>query len=185
LSPILLRVKKSWVIKALVAGKHVVLEKPTALTADDYEEMLAAAYANRKFILDGTMFPHQKRTNDVLVAITEESKVGKVDQIECNFSFMGGEGFDDANIRASKEGNPHGCIGGLGWYCIRYALMVFGKLGSVYKTSRVVDFKLNKHGVPVDATCVVQFDDVSWLTRRDKCSTMMILQSLIYFLVMS
>jgi predicted dehydrogenase len=141
------------------------LEKPAALTADDYREMLAAAYANSKFILDGTMFPHHKRTNDVLGIITDESKVGKVDRIECDFSFMGEKGFDDSNIRASKEGDPHGCIGDLGWYCIRYALMVFGKLGSGYKSSRVVDFKLNKHRVPVDATCVVQFEGVSWSTR--------------------
>jgi predicted dehydrogenase len=123
--------------------------------------MLDAAYASKKFVMDGTMFPHHKRTSDVLECVVDESKVGKTNRIECNFTFMADEAFEKENIRASKKGDPQGCIGDLGWYCIRYGLMVFGKLGSKIKSAQVVDVDYTMDDVPLDATCVVRFEDVS------------------------
>jgi predicted dehydrogenase len=166
---IIFRVKKEWVIKALKAGKHVVLEKPVAVTASDYEEILSVAYANNKFVMDGTMFPHHKRTRDILEYVADE-KVGHVNRVECNFTFMTDDAWQDDNIRARKDGDPHGCIGDLGWYCICYGLMVFSKLGSNPKSAQVVDFEVTKHGVPLDATCVVRFEDVSAKLRCSSCS---------------
>lgn len=138
-----------------------MLEKPAALNSADYEEMLQVAYANQKFLLDGTMFPHHTRTQKVLDCVADVSTVGRIDRVEANFTFIGDDAFQDDNIRARKDGDPHGCVGDLGWYCIRYALMVFGKLGAKVKSAQVVDFELTKHGVPQDATCVVRFEDVS------------------------
>ena len=162
--PLPLAIKKQWVIKALYAGKHVVIEKPAALNATDYDEMLAAAQENKKFLLDGTMFPHHQRTREILdcVASTTSNSIGNVDRIEADFTFLASESFlDGSDIRARKDGDPHGCIGDLGWYCIRYALMVFESLGSKVLNAQVVDFELNKHGVCIDATCVIRFENVS------------------------
>ena len=145
----------------------MVLEKPVALNAMDYQEILNVAYANNKFLLDGTMLPHHERTRLILDCVTDEAKVGRVDRIETNFSFLGGDDFDGSNIRTQKDGDPQGCIGDLGWYCIRYGLMVFGKLGSKAVNARVLDWTLNKHGVPVDATCVVRFEHVSSLVESE------------------
>ena len=40
--------------------------------------------------------------------------------------------------------------------------MVFESLGSkVLLNAQVVDFELNKHGVCIDATCVIRFENVS------------------------
>ena len=36
--------KKEWAIKVLQAGKHCMIEKPVAMTADDYQQVLDAAY---------------------------------------------------------------------------------------------------------------------------------------------
>jgi predicted dehydrogenase len=160
--PLPVAIKKDWVIKALKAGKHVVLEKPAALTAADYQEMLNVAYVNNKFLMDGTMFPHHPRTSKILDSLSE---IGQVNRIQASFSFLAHQAFlDGTNIRARKDGDPHGCIGDLGWYCIRYALVVFGKLGSKVESAQVVDFEVNKHGVPIDATCVVKFQNVSTCT---------------------
>jgi predicted dehydrogenase len=157
--PLPVVVKKSWVIKTLISGKHVVIEKPVAMRAADYNEILNAARIHHKFLLDGTMFPHHPRTSKIIDSLCE---LGQVDRIEANFTFLADQEFlDGSNIRARKDGDPHGCLGDLGWYCIRYALMIFGKLGANVKSAQVVDFEVNKHGVPIDAVCVVRFENVS------------------------
>ena len=148
-------------MKALKAGKHVVLEKPVALSASEFQEMLNVAYAQRKMILDGTMFPHHPRTSKILKATADQENLGLINRIECSFTFLADDAFEDSNIRARADGDPQGCIGDLGWYCIRLGQLVYGKLGLHVKSAQVVDFALSKHGVPLDATCLVRFEGVS------------------------
>jgi predicted dehydrogenase len=138
---------KEWVVKALRAGKHVVIEKPVALNANDYEQMLKEAFKQKRFILDGTMFPHHNRTKAVLDCIVDEEKIGTIDRVEANFTFLTDPTWQDRDIRARKEnGDCLGCIGDLGWYCIRYGQLVYGKLGVKAISAQVVDFVLTKHG---------------------------------------
>jgi predicted dehydrogenase len=153
--------KKEWAIKALQAGKHVVLEKPVGLSAAEFQEMLDVAYAQKKFILDGTMFAHHGRTDSVLECVSDEHKFGTVNRIESSFTFMTDAAFQESNIRARKDGDPQGCVGDLGWYCIRYAQLVFGKLGSKVKSAQVFENANTKHGVPFATTCIVRFEGVS------------------------
>ena len=157
----LFSMKKEWAIKALQAGKHVVLEKPVGLSAAEFEEMLDVAYAQKKFILDGTMFNHHGRTDSVLQCAADEEKIGIVNRIESSFTFMTDAAFQESNIRARKDGDPLGCVGDLGWYCVRYAQLVFGKLGSKVKSAQVFENVNTKHGVPFATTCVVRFEGVS------------------------
>jgi predicted dehydrogenase len=152
--------KKEWAIKALQAGKHVVIEKPVGLSAAEFQEMLDVAYAQKKFILD-TMFNHHGRTDSVLECVADEEKFGTLNRIESSFTFMSDAAFQESNIRARKDGDPQGCVGDLGWYCIRYAQLVFGKLGSKVKSAQVFDNTNTKHGVPFDTTCIVRFEGVS------------------------
>lgn len=162
--------KKDWVLKALRAGKHVVLEKPAACSAADFEEMLTVAYAQNKFLMDGSMFPHHIRTkqllNDLSTKSSESSQlptsIGRIDRLEATFTFLAEEDWMNSNIRARKQnGDPQGCLGDIGWYCIYFALLVYGKLGYRVESAQAVDFELNKHEVPIEATCVVRFEGVS------------------------
>ncbi len=50
------------------------------------------------------------------------SQIGKLQRVACQFSFMGGEEFAKGNIRVNSELEPFGCLGDLGWYCIRFIL---------------------------------------------------------------
>ena len=43
-------------------------------------------------------------------------------RITSAFTFRADEEFFDSNIRAQSELEPDGCLGDLGWYCIRFAL---------------------------------------------------------------
>src|SRR5436309_23982 len=54
-------VRKEWVIRAALAGKHVLCEKPCAVNSSDLEEILAACRASRVQFMDGVMFMHSSR----------------------------------------------------------------------------------------------------------------------------
>ncbi len=151
--------KKEWVIKALQAKKHVLCEKPVATTSLEYQEMLTVAKENNRYIMDGTMFVHNNRTHLMLEYIARHDLFGDVTRINSEFTFMGDENFHNKNIRTTKEGDPHGCIGDLGWYCIRLAQIVYKHTKNGVATSvQTTNWKLNDEGVPIDATCLVFFN---------------------------
>lgn len=43
----------------------------------------------------------------------------------CGCGDAGGESFHQQNVRAKKDADPLGCLGDLGWYCVRAALFAF------------------------------------------------------------
>ena len=113
----------AWVRAALAAGKHVLLEKPIALSAADAREMARLALAAGKQLMDGTMFVHTARCA-ALRAAARSAEVGALRRVNASFSFCGGDAFEASNIRVRADGDPLGCLGDLGWYCVRAALEV-------------------------------------------------------------
>lgn len=118
--PLPTALRKRWVIAAAEAGKHVVCEKPCAASVGDLEEMTAACRKNRVQFMDGVMFMHSRRLETIRQAIAEN--VGRMRRLTLAFTFNGGASFLTSNIRANSALEPHGCVGDLGWYCIRLAL---------------------------------------------------------------
>ena len=114
--------RKEWVLRAAAAGKHVVCEKPCAVSAADLEEMLAACRKNSVQFMDGVMFMHNPRLTRVRKILDDGKSVGDVRRISSAFSFYNGKDFFRDNIRVNAALEPAGCLGDLGWYCIRFAL---------------------------------------------------------------
>jgi len=153
--------RKEWVLRALACGKHVLVEKPVAVSTKDYQEMIHAAHQHNRFLLDGTMFAHHGRMQLILEKC-KQNELGKIQRIDSCFSFLGDESFFDNNIRCHKDMDPLGAIGDLGWYCVRFAVMVFGQVDNAAPTRvKVVDYTCNDQGVPMDATCLVKFEKVT------------------------
>ncbi len=121
--PLPTALRHEWVIKAAEAGKHVIGEKPAALNAAQVDEMLAACKSNSVQYMDGVMFMHSKRPPLVKHQI-ESGEIGTLRRLTSQFSFAGDEEFQKSNIRAHSGLEPHGCLGDLGWYCIRYFMLL-------------------------------------------------------------
>jgi predicted dehydrogenase len=151
--------RKEWVVRAAQAGKHVICEKPCAVSAGDLEEMISACRKNHVQFMDGVMFMHNRRLDQIRAVLDEGIAVGHIKRIASHFSFLGAEDFMRANIRASHALEPAGCLGDLGWYCIRFALWTMN-----WQLPHCVDGKIisrvanDPAGVPVEFSGELFFD---------------------------
>ncbi|MGA2029509.1 MAG: Gfo/Idh/MocA family oxidoreductase [Verrucomicrobiota bacterium] len=114
--------RKEWVLRAAVAGKHVLCEKPCGLNASDVQEMIAACKKNRVQFMDGVMFMHNPRLSRVREIFDDGKSVGQIKRITSSFSFCMAENVYEKNVRLNSQLEPAGCLGDLGWYCIRFTL---------------------------------------------------------------
>lgn len=116
--------RKEWVLRAAMAGKHVVCEKPCATNYEDLAEMTKACRENDVQFMDGVMYMHSQRLKKVREILDDKKSVGDLRRLAAQFSFNAPEEFFTGNIRSHSAMEPHGCLGDLGWYCTRFFLWV-------------------------------------------------------------
>jgi predicted dehydrogenase len=114
--------RKEWVLRAAAAGRHVICEKPCGVSFADVQEMANACRKNRVQFMDGVMFMHSPRMPRVREVLDDAKSVGSIRRISSAFSFCGNDEFSRGNIRMDGRLEPAGCLGDLGWYCIRFTL---------------------------------------------------------------
>ena len=114
--------RKEWVLRAAARGKHVICEKPCACTVDDLEEMLEACRQKGVQFMDGVMFMHSRRLSRMKEVLADGKSVGRLKRITSAFTFGSSPDFFSTNIRTHGLLEPLGCLGDLGWYCIRLTL---------------------------------------------------------------
>jgi predicted dehydrogenase len=173
--PLPTALKVEWVVKACQAGKHCVIEKPAATDVTQLEIMLAAAKANNVLLMDGVMFVHSLR-HEKLREMLNPMRFGQVERVQSSFSFRGNEDFFRGNIRASAMGDPLGCLGDLGWYCLRVILQAYRCNEPSGEAWQPVAVRATCHEwvadgeVPVDMSVSIAFD-TQWKRRAEfSCS---------------
>jgi predicted dehydrogenase len=114
--------RKEWVLRAAAAGKHVVCEKPCATSVAELNEMLEVCRRHRVQFMDGVMFMHSGRLDALRAVLDDPTAFGQMRRIASSFSFLADDAFYRSNIRGSSRLEPYGCLGDLGWYCLRFAL---------------------------------------------------------------
>jgi predicted dehydrogenase len=134
--------RKEWVLKAAAAGKHVMCEKPCAISAADLQDMIAACDRVKVQFMDGVMFMHSARLPLLKSVVNDGTTVGEVRRIASQFSFRAPDEFLAGNIRVSSSLEPHGCLGDLGWYTIRFSLWARDYVLPTTVTGRI----LSQHG---------------------------------------
>lgn len=108
-----------WTVKAAQAGKHVLCEKPIALSPDRVDEILAAASENGVFVAEAFMYRHHPQTLKVK-EIVESGALGDVQLIRGDFSF---QLKNPENVRWDAELGG-GSVWDIGCYPISYARYV-------------------------------------------------------------
>ena len=139
-----------WVKRAAEAGKHVLCEKPCATSVAELVEMLEACQRNRVQFMDDVMFMHSRRLERIRRVLDDGQAIGPIRRITSAFTFRAEEEFFVSNIRAQSDLEPDGCLGDLGWYCIRFALWAMNWKLPQRVTGRILsEFKHASSKLPV------------------------------------
>jgi len=110
-----------WTIAAVRAGKHVLCEKPLALTSADAERMVAAAQASGMTLMEAFMY----RLHPSWVAVRDlvaSGRIGRLVSVQSWFSYFND---DPDNIRNIREFGG-GALYDIGCYSINLSRLLFG-----------------------------------------------------------
>lgn len=103
----------AWVLRALNAGKHVLVEKPMGLSAAECLEMAAAADANGVRLMEAFMYRFHPQISTLLTLI-DNGGIGQLSHMHAAFSFR----LQRAdNIRLQPELGG-GSLMDVGCYCV-------------------------------------------------------------------
>ncbi|GGJ05488.1 deoxyfructose oxidoreductase [Alicyclobacillus cellulosilyticus] len=113
----------AWAIRAAEAGKHVLCEKPIALTADEAARMAAAAAAAGVVLAEAFMYRHHPRYQRILDVIAA-GEIGRVWGVHGVFTFNNAH--DRGNIRFVRAMGG-GSLYDVGCYPISAARLLLGE----------------------------------------------------------
>jgi predicted dehydrogenase len=75
-----------WAVKAAAAGKHILCEKPIAISMDEFDQMEAAAQANGVTLFEAFMYLHHPQTIKAQ-EIIRAGRLGAVQSVQSWFHF--------------------------------------------------------------------------------------------------
>lgn len=140
-----------WAIAAARAGKHVLCEKPLALTAADAERMIAAADAAGVRLMEAFMY----RLHPSWVAVRKlvaSGRIGRLTAVQSWFSYFNDDPANIRNIRAFGGG----ALFDIGCYSVNLSRMLFGAEPTSVKGSILRD---PTSGVDILTSGVLEFAD--------------------------
>ena len=145
-----------WALKAIAAGKHVLIEKPMAIKVSDIEAIEAAALKQKVKVMEGFMYrfhPQHQRVKEIV----QSGLIGEVMFAKASYSFM----MREARMYrlANDTENGGGAMWDIGPYAIHTlrhcfenppisvtAMAKYAQSGADISTSGVIDFGDGKRG---------------------------------------
>lgn len=113
-----------WAIAAAEAGKHVLCEKPLAMSLAETLRIDAVCGENGVRWLDATGWLHHPRTARIQQSLAS-GELGEIRHVSASVSFFEPFQSDDHRLDASLGG---GCLLDLGWYALGLAVWAVGGL---------------------------------------------------------
>lgn len=112
----------AWSIYALQHGKHVLCEKPFALTLSDVDAMIAAAQETGNVLAEAFMYRHHPQTK-IVKEWVESGRLGEITLVRGTFNFA----FTSRdNVRLVPEWGG-GCLWDVGVYPLSLAQYLMGE----------------------------------------------------------
>ncbi|MCX7591597.1 MAG: aldo/keto reductase [Kiritimatiellae bacterium] len=111
-----------WAIKAAEAGKHLLVEKPIGLNADEAEAIIEAALAHKVFLMEAYMYRCHPQTAR-LVELLRSRVIGDIGVVQATFSFQARFN-PDSRLWSNSLGG--GGILDVGGYPVSFARLVAG-----------------------------------------------------------
>ena len=111
-----------WSIRALEAGKHVLVEKPFSRHPAEVERAFAVAEKAGLFLMEAFMYRHHPQTRK-LEEIVSSGAIGELRQLRSTFSFTLDKP-DDIRWRPELDG---GALMDLGCYCVSAFRLLAGE----------------------------------------------------------
>ena len=112
----------AWAIAALRAGKHVLCEKPFAVTAEQSEEMFDAARSAGRVVMEAFMYRCHPQTLSALAAV-RSGAIGDVKLIRTSFCYRTTRIADNVRFRPDLAG---GALMDVGCYCLSFSRLFAG-----------------------------------------------------------
>ena len=141
----------TWAIAAARAGKHVLCEKPLAMTAAEAQEIVDACRAAGVLLMEAFMY----RLHPSWVAAREllaSGRIGRLRSVDSWFSYHNDDPANIRNIRAAGGG----ALYDIGCYSVNLSRMLFGGEPERVSASIVRDPAL---GVDVLTSGILEFGD--------------------------
>ncbi len=111
-----------WAKKALIAGKHVLVEKPIALSSEAARELLETAREHPELkITEAFMYKYHPQWVEVRQMV-DDGKIGKLKTIQSSFSFFE----DDADHIVNNRKFGGGSLMDIGCYSISISRLLHG-----------------------------------------------------------
>jgi predicted dehydrogenase len=112
---------RDWAIAAARAGKHVLCEKPLAMTSADAEAIVGAADEAGVLLMEAFMY----RLHPSWVAARELVAAGRIGQLQAVQSWFSYYNDDPTNIRNMRDAGG-GALYDIGCYNVNLSRMLFG-----------------------------------------------------------
>jgi len=140
-----------WTLAAARAGKHVLCEKPLAMTAADAERMIEGCRAEGVTLMEAFMY----RLHPSWVAVRElvaAGRIGRLTAVGSWFSYFNDDPSNIRNVRAFGGG----ALFDIGCYSVNLSRMLFGSEPTRVSASVVRD---PASGVDVLTSAILEFSD--------------------------
>ncbi len=114
-----------WTMKALMAGKHVLCEKPLAVTAEEGALMIEAARSNGKLLMEAFMYRFHPQTIWALEQV-HSGRLGEVKLVRASFDFniLFPPRHNDIRLQSNLAG---GSLMDVGCYPVNFCRAIYGR----------------------------------------------------------
>jgi len=144
-----------WALKAIAAGKHVLIEKPMTTNLAEIDKIEAAAKAKNVKVMEGFMYRFHPQHAKVAELI-QNGLIGDVLSCRASFSFLMAPSRMYRITRNMQNGG--GAMWDIGTYAIHALRWCFGQNNMPAEPINVVAYgKLNEHGADVVASGILDF----------------------------